>query len=201
MQEAINKASINADYYSGKLKDNRLKTAIKGSLEYYLDRLRIIEEVEDHSPIYLSKPIKEKLGLCMSGVNDNKDFMKILKPEGLLTPPQVFNEYAIFCEVIITIDGVATTVKLKAKLDNFTIDTENEVLTLNDLKSSGKPVKFFMGNWVKELDENGEEKTRWYNGSFQRYHYYRQMGMYLFLLQAAIKQYYGFEYKLANSLS
>lgn len=176
LQEAITKASINADYYSGKLKDNRLKTAIKGSLEYYLDRIKIIEEVEDHSPIYLSKPIKEKLAQCISGVNDNKDFINILRPEGLLTPPQAFNEYAIFCEVIITIDGVPTTVKIKAKLDNFTIDIENEILTLNDLKTSGKPVKFFMGNWVTEIDEEKGEVKRWYNGSFQKYHYYRQMG-------------------------
>jgi len=176
LQEAITKASTNADYYAGKLKDNRLKTAIKGSIGYYLDRLRITEEVLEHSPIYLSDPIKSKLNHCILGVSENKDFEKILRPEGLLTRPESFNEFAIFCEVIITIDGVPTIVKIKAKLDNFTIDTENEILTLNDLKTSGKPVKFFMGNWVTEIDEEKGEVKRWYNGSFQKYHYYRQMG-------------------------
>ena len=47
-------------------------------------------------------------------------------------------------------------------------------MTLNDLKTSGKPAKYFMGNFVKFPDGT----TVWYDGSFQKYHYYRQMGEY-----------------------
>lgn len=58
-----------------------------------------------------------------------------------------------------------------------------------------------MGNYVKEVSESGEEIQRWYDGSLQKYHYYRQFALYLWLLQAALKQYYDIEYKLeANVL-
>lgn len=195
--DAIEKASINANYYSGKLKSTRLKTAIKGSIGYYLDRLKVVESIEGKTPLYLSEPIKLKLNNCILGINENENFQNKLYPLGV----DFFNEYAIFCEAEVVIDDVVHRIKLKGKLDNFTIDVENQVITLNDLKTSGKPVKFFMGNWVKEISETNEENKRWYNGSFQSYHYYRQMAMYLFLLKHAVLQYYGFDFKVeANML-
>jgi len=195
--DAIEQASIKANYYSGKLKSTRLKTAIKGSIGYYLDRLKLSEVVEGKAPLYLSEPLKVKLNNCILGVNENEDFNNKLYPLGV----DSFNEYAIFCEAEVDIDGVIHRIKLKGKLDNFTIDTEKEVIVLNDLKTSGKPVKFFMGNWVKEISEDREETKRWYNGSFQTYHYYRQMAMYLFLLKHAVLQYYGLDFKMeANML-
>lgn len=201
IRDAVTEASKNADYYSAKFSDTRLKTAIKGSIEYYLNRLRLVEQVEGKTPIYIAKPVKEKLNNCIIGISENKKFLEKLNPEGLFEKPEVFNEYAILCEAIVTIDGVKYPIKLKGKLDNFTIDRENGIITLNDLKTSGKPCSFFMGNYVKEINESGEECQRWYNGSMQTYHYYRQFAMYLWLLQAALKQYYDFNYKLeANVL-
>lgn len=201
IKDAVTEASINADYYAAKFSDTRLKTAIKGSLEYYLNRLRLVEKIEGKTPIYISKPIKEKLNQCLIGISENKKFAEKLKPQGLFEDPQIFNEYAILCEIIVTIDDIPYKVKIKGKLDNFTVDRENCIVVLNDLKTSGKPSKFFMGNYVKEVSESGEEIQRWYDGSMQRYHYYRQFALYLWLLQAALKQYYDIEYKLeANVL-
>lgn len=203
LKEAIQIASDKADYYAGKLSDTRLKTAIKNSFKYYLDRIKVIEVIEDKVPIYLSKPIKEKYVSIMENITSSKILLNKLQPYGLISPPDYFNEYAILCEADVTLDnGIIVRVKLKAKLDNFTLDHELQELTLNDLKTTGKPVKFFMGNRVKVMDEDGKEETTvWYDGSFQKYHYYRQLGMYIWLLQAAITQYYGFKYKLkANML-
>lgn len=53
-----------------------------------------------------------------------------------------------------------------------------------------------MGNYVKRVDSDGVLNDVWYNGSFQTYHYYRQMGMYFWLLQAALKKIHGINYKL-----
>jgi len=201
LSNAFQLASVKADYYSGQFSTARIKTAIKKSIKYYLDRIRIIEEIEGKCPLYLSSPNKEKLNQCLLSISSNEEFLDKLNPKGLFTKPDSFNEYAILCEVEVIIDGVSNIVKIKAKLDNFTIDRESQLIVLNDLKSSGKPVKFFMGNWVKEINENNESIKRWYNGSFQTYHYYRQMGLYLWLLQAALKQYYDLNYKLeANML-
>lgn len=200
IKEAINLASEQANYYSGSLSETRFKTAFKKSIDYYLKRIKTRSEIETKIPLYLSKPMKEKVDLCMNGITSNKQVMNLLFPEGLLSFPEVFNEYAIFCEVEVIIDGKTYRLKLKGKLDNFTIDHENSVITLNDLKTTGKPAGFFMGNMIKEMDESGEYKERWIDGSFQKYHYYRQVAMYLWLLNAALQAKYGYVYTLKSNI-
>lgn len=201
IRQSVVMASIDADYYSKSFTDNRLKTAIKKSLAFYLERMKFIEQV-DKQTLFLSSPIKYKFEQCMLGIAENPKVMETLYPQGLLAPIDYFNEYAILCEVdyVNTETGEITRLKLKAKLDNFTINHETSTITLNDLKSTGKPAGYFMGNHVKITKESGEVSTEWYNGSFQNYHYYRQMGMYLWLLQAAIKELYGYSYKLRTNI-
>lgn len=196
IKQATTQASIDADYYTSKFSDTRFKTAVKGSLDFYLKRMKF-EEVIDKQVLFLSKPMQLKFEQCMLGVASNQRMLNILNPEGLLTPVEVFNEYAIFCEIdyIDEDTGEITRLKLKAKLDNFTIDHELELVTLNDLKSSGKPSKFFMGNEVTKTNEVGEQTTEWYDGSFQKYHYGRQCALYLWMLQCAMKEIYNLSYK------
>lgn len=184
---AIKEASLNADYYAGKLTDNKLKTAINKSLPFYLNRLRIVENFGEKIPIYLSDSMKYKFEQCLLGIESNQTVKNLLNPRGLLDIPEVFNEYAIFCSIVVKTEEFEVELKIKGKLDSFTIDHEAKVITLNDLKTSGKPCKFFMGNEVIEIDEEGNETNRWFDGSFQKYHYARQLGLYVWLLQAAIK--------------
>lgn len=202
ISDSIYNASVDADYYSGKLQNNRLKTAIKSSLPFYLKRNKIVDELQEKTHLYLSETIYNKVDSCLSGALNNLKFINRLNPSGLLEKPEIFNEYAILCEAnIYEDDSLIKTIKLKAKLDNFTIDHEEEIITLNDLKTSGKPVNFFMGNKIKQIDESGKEYYAWIDGSFQKYRYYRQMGMYMWLLQAAILKKYGICYKFkANML-
>lgn len=198
ISEAIKLASEEADYYSGSLSPTRLKTALTKGFPYYKNRLKNKYVVTNKLPIYLSDVIKLKAEQCISEIQSNHQFINKLKSSESI---QVFNEYAIFCEVKVKIDEKVTVIKLKGKLDNFTIDTENKVIVLNDLKTTGKPAKFFMGNNVKIYTEEAGEQWVWYDGSFQKYHYYRQLAMYAFLLKHALLQYYDFDYKLeANML-
>ncbi|MGV8961929.1 MAG: hypothetical protein ACOH2V_00930 [Candidatus Saccharimonadaceae bacterium] len=193
---AIYNASVNADYYAGKLVGARLKTAIKGSLDFYLQRMKFVEK-EGITTIFLSKAMKAKYDAIMSNINDPKsEIMKTINPEGLLSNPESYNEYAILCEVdfIDEETGSITRAKLKSKLDNFTIDHETNTITLNDLKTTSKAINYFMGNNVETTTVNGDKVTEWYSGSFQKYHYYRQLGMYLWLLMAAVKHIYKLEY-------
>lgn len=202
IQAAIDEASLIADYYAGKLVKTRLSTAIKTSIPFYLGRMKLVEELGKQT-LFLSEALANKYEQCMLGVDNNPKIKKILNPSGLhltseiLMPVKVYNEFAILCEVeFIDDEGVITVVPIKAKLDNFTIDQEAQEVTLNDLKTTGKPVRFFMGNHVKVINEGNEEKEVWIDGSFQKYHYYRQMGLYGWLLQCAVKQIYGLNYKL-----
>lgn len=188
-------ASEKSDYYSSSLSSTRLKKAIKTGLPFYLERYKKFEN-EKIQELYLSKANYDKYLMCLKGISDNPKFQNLIKPEGFIQDPDVFNEYAIFCEADIFFDEVLVKrIKLKSKLDNFTIDHENKIITLNDLKTTGKPVNFFMGSNIKKLDEANNEELIWVPGSFQKYRYYRQMGMYLWMLQVAIKKLYNYEYK------
>jgi len=190
IKESIDKASLDANYYSGKMSATRIKTAIKGCLEFYL-QFNKVSKTLDKVPIYLSKPMKEKYNSCISGLISNSKVIKTIRPGGLINDPEIFNEFAIFCEIDVTINGVTTRLKIKGKIDNFVLDHDENTLILNDLKTSGKPASFFMGNYVNDLELG---KKVWYDGSFQKYHYGRQLAMYLWLLQCYIQKEYAIVY-------
>jgi len=189
--ESFKQASFNANYYAGTLNDNKLKVAIKKSLSFYLGRMKV-EEISGIKTLFISEPVALKYAECIVRVKENQKIHYTLNPEGLLEKPTVFNEYAIFCEAdFVKDDDTIKRIKLKGKIDNFTLDREECVVTLNDLKTTGKPLGFFMGNLV---NQEGEEV--WYDGSFQKYHYYRQVALYGWLLQSALKQFYNINYQL-----
>ena len=174
--ESIALASKHSNYYSGKLTEARIRSAIKIALPFYLQRYKIVDD-DKISTLYLSDSIYFKYSECMKGLDTSK-VKETLYPKSNVFPtdPEVYNEYAILAEVYVKKEGVTKKLKVKAKLDNFTIDHNNKVITLNDLKTTGKPVNFFMGNNVKVFTEETGESIVWYDGSFQKFHYYRQMG-------------------------
>lgn len=192
---AVNDASYNANYYAGKLKGARLKTAIKSSLEFYKQRMKFVEK-ENVTTLFLSKAMKEKYEACFSNLQNSREILGTLYPLGLLQPAEFYNEYAILCEVEFSDEetGEITIVKIKCKLDNFTINHETLTFTLNDLKTTSKYIDYFMGNFVDTKTVNGEKVREWYSGSFQKYHYYRQLGLYLWLLSAAMKHIHKLDY-------
>jgi len=57
--------------------------------------------------------------------------------------------------------------------DNNTIDNENNTITVNDVKTTGKYV------------------TEFANGAFNFFHYYRELGMYTWLLRHAVAKHYN----------
>ena len=181
IEKSIELASIDADYYKDKLTPKRLKTAIKSSLENYLQRINYIED-PDKETLYLSENNFSKYVNCLDSI-DNSPFNSILYPEGIITDPEVYNEYAIFATIKLT-GKINKIIKIKGKLDNFTIDHDREIITLNDVKTTSRKADYFMGNYI--YDETG--KKVWIPGSLEKYHYYRQFGMYMFMLQAALNK-------------
>jgi hypothetical protein len=199
--EILDQGSRKADYYAGKLSDKRVQTALISCIPYW-EKKRQYESLLENSAlnkqVYLSEPIFEKYKQCVLGIKSNPSIQEILYPQGVLSPAEFFNEYAILCDLQYVDEdtGEITILKFKAKLDNFTIDHETSIITLNDLKTTSKPVNFFMGNNVKSKDEQDNDITVWYNGSFQKYRYYRQMAVYVWILQNAMKHLYNLSYKV-----
>lgn len=181
--KAIQEASVQANYYANKLNDKKIKNALSQLLPYYLQRLELPED----NYVILPNRLYEKYTMMMKSINSNRKFLSKLNPnDEFKDNVKIYNEYAILCE--IDIDG--RIIKFKGKLDNFTVDEEDKKITLNDLKTTGKPINHFMGNYIYK--EDGEKQ--WYSGSFQRYNYYRQLAVYLILLRAALPQYSDYSY-------
>lgn len=200
MEEIINKASKQANYYSEKMTSKRIETALASCEPYWKERRDFESTLSDmdKSQIYLSKPMQQKYESCIKGIVENRKIEETLFPKGICQDAEVFNEYAILCDLELVNEdtGECKIFKFKAKLDNFTIDHEQQLITLNDLKTSGKPVGFFMGNNVKTFTEETGEKYVWYDGSFQKYHYYRQLGIYSWLMTCTMKYLFNYNYKL-----
>lgn len=186
IQESFDLAKVSADYYQKGFSDKRQKTAIEKSIEFYLGRMKFVEDPVK-VPLFLSKPNADKCEECVGNVLKSRAIMRHLRPTGMIEDPEVFNEYAIFGDLDIYDDETDETipVKIKAKIDSFSVDHEEQVITLNDLKTTGRPLNFFMGKYI--YTEAGQV---WANGSFEKYHYYRQAAFYVWLLQAALKPKY-----------
>lgn len=193
ISKSIELARVSADYYQKGFTKNRLNTAIKKSLDFYLKRMRYVEDPVK-VPLFLSERNAEKYKQCINSITNDKEMMGYLKPEGLLSNPEIFNEFAILCEIKVVREGEEDQIiKVKSKIDSFTIDHEMGVINLNDLKTTGRPVAWFMGQYVDKGPDIGHE---WVNGSFENYHYYRQAAFYTWLLQAHCrKEYPGYTYK------
>ena len=210
LEAAVKQACVEHEYYKSSLTQKRLDDVLEKSREY-LDFLK--QQSSEPGSIVLSALQKDKLYGCLESTKGNKLIM------GLLNPPttgideetgleydidvQTFNEDVMTMEYEATFpdedpddvvsECVTTKFKIKAKIDNWTVDHTNKIVTLNDLKTTGKPLNSFGGTRYKTVNAEGNEYEVFKKGSFHEYHYHRQMGMYGFILkQYAIKQ-FGFD--------
>lgn len=175
--ESIIKGSDDADYYAGRLTYSRIKSILKAGLPYYFAQKNL-----KGTEIVLSDPDYDTVTSCIKSVENNSEILNTLYPEtafGDKIPS--YNEDAFFMDYIVMYKDKATILKYKMKIDNWTIDTENKVLTLNDLKTSYKPASWFM---------NPEY------GSMYHYHYYRQFALYGDILQLYCMKEYGYTPKI-----
>lgn len=165
-------ASNKIDYYKDKLTDGVLENIFKKGLKYYLFRkkFRYTTGIE---PIFLNPADYGKLTDCLASVEKNRNIQKLLHPVSIFTPPMVVNEGTLLMDVKVTVDDQEVILKLKAKLDNFTVDFDTNSLVLNDLKTTG--------HYLSKFEE-----------SFEKYHYYRQMGMYSWMLMMWAKKEFQF---------
>jgi len=159
--EVIISASDKIDYYKGKMDQKKIDALLEKCTSYWKQR----QEYELHKklsgiPIYLDTKNREKVQQCVSAINRNILIQDLLHPKGLLNDPISENEQAILLDVQIEMPNDTFTLRLKSKLDNYTIDQESGVITVNDIKT--------MGKILSEFDCKG--------GSIDKYHYRRELG-------------------------
>lgn len=170
-------ASDEIDYYKGKMNEDKINALKEKCEQYWIDRAMFEENYTGPTPIYLPSKMREQLREVLNAFNNNKKFEELLNPKGLLGDPLSMNETTILMDMEYTVnlpegkkEGI---LHLKSKLDNFSIDGENNTITVNDVKTTGKYV------------------TEFANGAFNFFHYYRELGMYTWLLKHAVAKHYN----------
>lgn len=165
-REDIIEASNKIDYYKGKMDESKINLVYEKCADYWKSRYNWDNSYfEDKEPIFLDPKSREKLQLCLSSINNHQEIQNLLHPQGVFEDPISMNEAALFIQVKAEYNGKETILKLKGKLDNFTIDTETGEVVLNDLKTTGHRLVDF-------------------SDSFKKYHYNRQMAKILVLYTA-----------------
>ena len=173
--EDIINAAIKYDYYGGFLSDKKILD-IKTKCDEYLTNRRIFEQNlnSDKIPIYLSERHRTCVNSCLESISKSSQIQKLLHPTGLLQQPKNGYERTILLDVNVKYNNENFILKLKSKLDQFTIDFENNTIIVNDVKTTGK--------MVNEFDE-----------AIHKYHYQRELGMYAYLLSLCAKKFFNLD--------
>lgn len=170
----ITEASNKINYYKGKLTPDRIKQVNEQCIPYWKARKQLVSN-SDKELIYLDDKSRDTVYNCVEALTNNPQVQELLHPSGLIDAPISLNENALLLDVQAECpNGKTFIIHLKAKLDNFTIDLESDTVVVNDVKTIGKV--------VSEIDSN-----------ISKYHYSRELAMYLFLLRLYVTKEYGIE--------
>lgn len=180
--DIIKKACVIVDYYKGNPSENQFNKLKGQIIPYIKSRLEYESRLESElEQIYLDPKQMETAKACIKAIDNNKKMQKLLHPEGIVEAPISENEQTILLDVRVQMPKLEPfIIRLKSKLDNYTIDKESNVITVNDIKTHGKILPEF-----KE--------------SLQRFHYMREMAMYSWLLSLCAKKFYNIENPIIKS--
>lgn len=168
----ITEASNKINYYKGKLTPDRIKQVNEQCIPYWKARKQLVSN-SNKELIYLDDKSRDTVYNCVEALTNNPQVQELLHPSGLIDAPISLNENALLLDVQAECpNGKTFIIHLKAKLDNFTIDLESDTVVVNDVKTIGKV--------VSEIDSN-----------ISKYHYSRELAMYLFLLRLYVIKEYG----------
>lgn len=174
--EELISAAKDVDYYGGDLNAIQMKELKAKVLPYCEQRMNYEARYTGGKElIFLGEVMRDRVKSCVSNLLENTEIYSLLHPTGLLTNPISENEQAILVDLAVDVEGHEPIVlKLKAKLDNFTIDQENNKLIINDIKTHGR-----------KIGEFGDAVNNW--------RYMREMAVYATLLNLVAKKFYGMD--------
>lgn len=136
IRESITKSCIDIDYYKNNLNESRIQNIIKSGLNYYQNCKDLIEG----DLVILNDKHRTICSNCLESLSNNPSIVNLVRPEGL----EAYNEDALFIDIIGEYNNSKCILKLKMKADNWTIDKDNKIITINDLKTTGHLLEQFM---------------------------------------------------------
>lgn len=174
--EEIIEASDVIDYYKGKMNAKKILELRGKCNQYWTQRFLFEHDYSgEQTPIYLDPKSRVKLQSCLASLEKDQAIQELLKPNGLLKEPITGNEKAILLDVKVeALEQKPFVLKLKSKLDNYCINLEENTITVNDLKTTGRI--------VTEFDQ-----------AITKYHYDRELAMYSWLLSLCATKFYNLD--------
>lgn len=172
-KELVKKACTDVNYYSDNLTDKRLEGILEKGKDYFAtnDYNDNIYRLNDSQFNVVSSALKS----C----SKNPQINKLINPvDAFGDPIESHCEDALFMDFVGIYDNKCVRLPLKQKIDNWTIDVENKILTLNDVKTTSE--KYILGFKTPE-------------GHFHSYSYYRQFYFYSQLLKEYCREKYGYD--------
>lgn len=174
----IIEAAKKIDYYGGNLSPKRIEEVKEKCQNFWISKNRYLRLSKDPKKVdlYLDPKSRETAYNCIKALENSTYIQKLLKPEQMLEGMdniKIGNELAILLDIEVEVPETPKfRLRLKAKLDNFTIDTMSNVITVNDIKT--------LGRTVDQMNIN-----------IEKYHYNRELALYAFLLKLVAEKYYG----------
>lgn len=163
-------ASDKISYYKGKYVDKH--NSLMDKILPYLKARKEFEKNwnDSRTPIYIDEKSRTNLKNCVKNIEENQLIQHLLHPEGVIEHPESWNEICYLIDIkAIFPDGKELILPFKGKLDNYTLDFETGRIVLNDLKTSGHYFKDFVKSYYK-------------------FHYFRQMAIYSWILWLAYEK-------------
>lgn len=169
IEESIIKGCKDADYYANSLTDSKIRNVLRTCAPYYYQ----LKDLDDSKLVASERDLKT-IVTCLENLKACKEATKLIHPSDMFGDPiDSFNEDTILIDYKCAYGDKSCILKFKMKADNWTIDKENKVLTLNDLKTTGKGLQYFMQN------------------SYVKYGYNRQLAAYSECLRLYCRKEHG----------
>ncbi len=177
-EDAIRRACKEVEYYVNQI-DKKIPMIIEKGTPYWeaLDTPRWVKE--GIQEIFLSDADYDIVEGCLQSCFNNLEIMNKLHPiDSFGDEVESYNEIAFFIEFAVEYKGklLPNKLKFKMKADNYTVDTIAKQIVLNDVKTTSKPLAWFM---------NSEY------GSLVKYSYHQQLALYLWILELYCLKFYG----------
>ena len=168
----IKSASYIIGYYKDKLTSNRLIEFREKAEPYWRDRY-LFEQNNiqgDKQRVFTNEKNYIILEGCLQTLGENNQIQELLHPKGIVETPISENEKTILIDIKVEGQNSEPKIyKFKSKLDNYTINLEENILTVNDLKTTSRPANMFDPEYFS---------------------YQREIAIYSWLLKLCAKKYY-----------
>ena len=177
LDDAIKQAALKVDYYSSTI-DKKIETIKEAYEKHQLALTALNQTPTNKTRVTVSDSDWDVVNGCLQSCLNNEEIMNLLHPTDPFGDPcaESYCEDAFFMDFIVTYKNkYCATLKFKMKADNWTIDFDEKIVTLNDLKTTGHSVNVFMNEGM----------------SFEHFSYARQMAVYGMILWYYCMKEYG----------